>query len=80
MTHHLDALFADYPTHLSVTQLSEVLGVTVKTAYDYLQSGDVPAYRVGTKWVILRDEVHDFIARSSIYVGSKQPSADTSSE
>lgn len=66
MSRHLDEIFSQYPTHLSVADLGKVLGVTTKTAYDYLQSGDIPAYRVGTKWVVLRDEVHDFLALSSV--------------
>jgi excisionase family DNA binding protein len=66
MSRHLDELFAQFPTHLSVSNLSAILGVTKKTAYDYLQSGEVPAYRIGTKWVILRDEVRDFVLASAI--------------
>jgi excisionase family DNA binding protein len=66
MSRHLDELFDQFPTHLSVTHLSTILGVTKKTAYDYLQSGEVPAYRIGTKWVILRDEVRDFVLASAI--------------
>jgi excisionase family DNA binding protein len=82
MSRHLDDLFAALPTHLSVVQLSSVLGVTKKTAYEYLQVGDVPAYRIGTKWVILRDEVRDFMLASSTTpprtkVGPETP--DTSS-
>ena len=67
MTQYLEVLFSAYPIHLSVTNLAEVLGVTQKTAYDYLQSGEIPAYRIGSRWVILRDEVRDFLAESSIF-------------
>ena len=71
MTNHLDDLFAPYPVHLSVSNLASVLGVTQKTAYDYLQAGELPAYRVGTRWLILRDEVKDFIEQSSRYGSSR---------
>lgn len=71
MTNHLDDLFAPYPVHLSVSNLASVLGVTQKTAYDYLQAGELPAYRIGTRWLILRDEVKDFIAQSSRYGSSR---------
>jgi len=67
MTNHLDDLFAPYPVHLSVSNLALVLGVTQKTAYDYLQGGELPAYRIGTRWLILRDEVKDSIEQSSLY-------------
>lgn len=58
----LDDLFADYPAHLSVGQMAEVLGISRPTAYKWLNEGTVPAYRVGGAWVILRDEVKDLIA------------------
>lgn len=65
MTDHLNSLFADYPPILSVSDLSKILGVNSKTVYDYLQNGDIPAYRIGTKWLILRDEVQDSLKKSS---------------
>jgi excisionase family DNA binding protein len=58
----LDDLFADYPPHLTVTQVSEVLGIGRATTYTWLNAGTIPAYRVGSAWVILRDELKDAIA------------------
>ncbi len=66
MSHHLNELFSKYPIHLSVSDLAEILGVAQKTAYEYLHAGEVPAYRVGTRWLILRDEVREFLERSSL--------------
>lgn len=65
MSRHLDELFSAYPVHLSVSNLAELLGVTQKTAYEYLQAGELPAYRIGTRWLILRDEVKEFVEMSS---------------
>lgn len=59
---HLDDLFAGYPKHLSVVQLTEILGIQRSTAYKWLGDGTIPAYRVGSTWVILRDEVKDRVA------------------
>jgi excisionase family DNA binding protein len=67
MSRYLDELFSTYPLHLSVSNLAEILGVTQKTAYEYLQSGEVPAYQIGTRWLILRDEVKEFVEMSSHY-------------
>lgn len=67
MSLRLDEMLSEYPSHLNVSDLSKILGVTNKTAYEYLQSGTIPAYRVISKWVILRDDIHDFLAESSIY-------------
>ena len=58
----LDELFDRYPEHLTVPELAEVLGVKRTTAYRWLQTGVVPAYKVGGAWVILRDEVRDWVA------------------
>lgn len=65
MSTPLDDLFEPYPTHLSVSNLAAVLGVTLKTAYEYLQSNQIPCYRIGTRWMILRDEVKEFLEHSS---------------
>lgn len=63
----LDDLFEGYPALLSVAKLAELLGVTQKTAYDYLQSADVPSYRIGNRWLILRDEVKNYIEQKARY-------------
>lgn len=65
MTDYLNELFAGYGPILSVSDLTKILGVNSKTVYDYLQSGDLPAYRIGTKWLILRDEVREALRTSS---------------
>ncbi len=59
---HLDDLFSAYPEHLSVPQVSEILGVQRSTVYKWLKEGTIPAYQVGTTWVILRDEVKEIVA------------------
>jgi excisionase family DNA binding protein len=57
----VDELFDRYPEHLSVPELADVLGIKRTTAYKWLQGGIVPAYKVGGAWVILRDEVRDWL-------------------
>jgi excisionase family DNA binding protein len=59
---HLDDLFAPYSANMTVAQLGEVLGIGRATTYKWLNAGEIPAYRVGGSWVILRDEVKEFIA------------------
>lgn len=65
MSTPLDNLFEPYPVHLSVNNLATVLGVTLKTAYEYLQNNQIPCYRIGTRWMILRDEVKEFMQISA---------------
>ncbi len=57
----LDDLFEGLPSHLSVDELAEVLGITRPTVYRYLQRGVLPAYKVESTWVILRDEIKDYL-------------------
>ena len=59
---HLDDLFAPYPEHLSVEELSQVLGVTRMTVYRWLQQGKLPAYKLDNNWIVLRDEIRDHVA------------------
>jgi excisionase family DNA binding protein len=72
----LDDLFAGYGVHLSVTDLAAVLGVTRATAYEYLQAGSVPSYRIGSRWLILRDEVRDFVKSTTSYTQWVEPTDD----
>jgi excisionase family DNA binding protein len=65
---HLDDLFADYPANLTVAQISEVLGIGRATTSQWLNDGTIPAYRFGSSWVILRDEVKDAIAAGRNFV------------
>lgn len=61
----LDDLFAPYDEHLSIEELCAVLDIGRVTAYRWLKSGRIPAYRVEGRWKILRDDVKDFVARGS---------------
>jgi excisionase family DNA binding protein len=58
---HLDNLFADLPAILNVSQTAKVLGIQRSTVYKWLNEGVLPGYKVGSAWVILRDEVRDTI-------------------
>ena len=62
---YLDDLFAPYNEHLTVAELAEVLGIRVPTAYKWLKDGTVPGYKIGSAWVILRDEVKDRVLEGS---------------
>lgn len=71
----LDELFAGLPTHLTVDQLGEVLGVSRQTAYNWLNKGVVPGYKLGNTWVIVRDEIRDHLVAHR-----NQPVPETPSE
>ena len=54
---HLDALFADLPPRLDVPQIADLLGVSHKAVYTWLNNGILPGYQVGRTWIVLRDDV-----------------------
>ena len=61
MTRHIHELLGDLPRRLSVPEVAELLGVREPTVYRWLRDGELPAYKVGSTWVILRDEVCDHL-------------------
>jgi excisionase family DNA binding protein len=62
----LDELFEGLPTHLSVDELAGVLGVHRNTAYRRLSDEEIPAYRVRGGWLILRDEIRDYLESNKV--------------
>lgn len=59
----LDDLFAPYvdQKHLSVREVGDLLGVSEATARRWLGQGVIPAYKVGTAWVIFTAEIRDWL-------------------
>ena len=60
----LDDRFAELPENLTIEQLADVLGVKRATAYQWLNRGVVPAYKLGGTWIIFRDEVREHLSNS----------------
>lgn len=57
----LDELFAPFPITLKIAQVGELLGMDTQTVYRNLRAGRLPGYKVGTSWVVYRDELRDFL-------------------
>lgn len=64
----LDDLFADEPRMLSVGRVAEVLGMSPKGVYKWIDDGSLPAYKVSGRWFIVRDELI-----STLEEGSNKP-------
>jgi excisionase family DNA binding protein len=47
---------------LSTTEVAELLGIPRSTVYDLARRGDLPARRVGRRWLFLRERVAAAIA------------------
>jgi excisionase family DNA binding protein len=59
---YLDDRFAVYPESLRVQHAAEILNVALPTTYRWLRDGVIPGYKVGTTWVLLRDELKAHVA------------------
>lgn len=67
----IDDLFQLDPPTLGPTEVAERLGTTKKTVYVWLRDGIIPGYRVGTTWLILRDELKDTLRNGANIRGRK---------
>jgi excisionase family DNA binding protein len=52
------------PEYLSVREVAELLGVSVRTAYTLVTSGEIPAVRVRSLWRIQRTALEQHLART----------------
>ena len=50
-----------YGDVLTITELREVLKIGRNAAYDLLNSGAIPAFRIGRNWKIPREAVKQYI-------------------
>lgn len=65
MNNRLDELFEGRPPQLDVHAVAELLGASAKGVYRWIHTGVIPAYKVGSTWIILRDELKDTLAAGS---------------
>ena len=65
MSSRLDELFSDLPLRLDIGQVAELFGMSTQGVYKWVRTGVIPAYKIGDKWVILRDELRDTLATGS---------------
>jgi len=60
----------DAPRWLSTGDAAKRLGITTRTLYRFIDSGDLPAYRFGRVIRLQEDEVDTFIETCRIAPGS----------
>lgn len=78
MTSRLDELFEDLPLRLDIGQVAELFGMSTQGVYKWVRTGVVPGYKIGDKWVILRDELRDTLAAGSNIAERKPPTRPVS--
>lgn len=55
----LDALFDGLPETLTVEDVARLLNLSRQNVYSWVREGVIPAYKIGTTWRIIRDELKD---------------------
>ncbi|WP_242493916.1 helix-turn-helix domain-containing protein [Sanguibacter massiliensis] len=65
MTEPLDALFEGLNNTLDVGEVAELLGLTKQSVYNWLRDGVIPGYKLGSVWVILRDDLKEALRDGS---------------
>lgn len=58
----LDRLFRDVPEKLGVEEAAEILGINPRTISNWLRDGQIPGYKLPGKWLILREELREYMA------------------
>lgn len=61
----LDDLFASSPRTLSPSEVASLLGVTKQAVYRWLTDGIIPGYKLGSMWLIPRDELKATMQKGS---------------
>lgn len=49
------------PAYMNTPQVAKMLGVNIQTVRGYIRTGELPAARVGRRYVITKDDVDKFI-------------------
>lgn len=60
-------ILEQYSDILTVEELCEVLGIGANAAYQLLNDGTIPAFRIGRRWKIPKDAVKEYISQWKIY-------------
>lgn len=53
----LDDLFKGRPATLDPAEVAELLGMTKQGVYNWLKNGTITGYKMGSSWIIIRDEL-----------------------
>ena len=54
-----DEMFSEQPKLLRVSQVAQLLGKTSQGVLRWINTGVLPAYKLGDTWFILRDDLRD---------------------
>ena len=72
----LDDLFADVPEKMGVDDVATLLGLNPRTVSNWLKDGQLPGYKLPGRWLILREELRDYLAQTYTGYALSDPDAD----
>ncbi|WRS27322.1 helix-turn-helix domain-containing protein [Oscillospiraceae bacterium MB08-C2-2] len=58
----VNGLFADYPDIVTHANLCDMLRISKNTAYELLRSGQLPYIKIGSKYLIPKSSIIDYVA------------------
>ena len=64
-------MLKDYPDVLTVKQLAEILGIGMNTAYKLINSKTIGSLRVGTKILVPKSCVSDYLNSARYHVNEQ---------
>lgn len=78
----IDELLDQCPERMSAKDVAEVLGVTQRTVSTWLLNGDLPGYRLPGTWLVMREELRDYLRsrRTQREDGAPQPQPEDSQD
>ena len=59
----LDDLLAPYSATMTPAEAAEVLATTIESVQRQLRDDELPGYKVHGRWVVLREELRDYMLR-----------------
>lgn len=57
----LDQFLAEAPEIMGVDDVANLLGLNPRTVSNWLKDGHLPGYKLPGRWLVLREELHDFL-------------------
>jgi hypothetical protein len=58
-------VLADYPDEMSYRDLMTLMGKTKRTIYTWLNTGEIPAFHAGNRWIIHKTQLRKKLAQTS---------------
>lgn len=62
VTSRLDEVFEGVPKLLGIQEAADLLGMTKRGVYQWIRHGVIPAYKLGSLWFVVRDDLRDSLA------------------